>query len=140
MLIRQCIVILKVWNSQKNLANIDVLPHKQSFIDHLFIKVQFKGGAFANQAKHQFKVEHFHTMIDICWIQHIRNRFGNYVGSNVKCEIFIKAIGYKKNKWKGSETNIWSRIGLQSYPTLALHHMSSNSFAIPRLNKSKIAL
>jgi hypothetical protein len=80
-------------------------------------------------------------MTDICWIQHIKDRFGNYIGRNVLCEISIKATICKKNsKWKGSEANTWSRIGLRSRPTTALHHMSSNSFTIPKHNKFEIAL
>jgi hypothetical protein len=55
------------------------------------------------------------------------------------CEIYIKrTVCKKKCRWKGSETNIWSKIGLHSCLTLMLHHMSSNSFAIPRLNKFEI--
>jgi hypothetical protein len=46
----------------------------------------------------------------------------------------------EKCKWKGSERNICSKIGLQLCPALALHHMSSNSFAIPIHNKSEITL
>jgi hypothetical protein len=80
-------------------------------------------------------------MIDISWIQHIKDKFGNYIGNNVLCEISIKAIVYKKdNKWKGSETNTWSKIGLQSCLTSTLHHIYSNSFAIPIHNKFKIVL
>jgi hypothetical protein len=80
-------------------------------------------------------------MTNICWIQHIKDRFGNHIGSNGLCEIFIKTIVYKKdNKWKGSEANTWSKIGLQSCLTSMLHHISSNSFAIPRHNKFEIAL
>jgi hypothetical protein len=45
-------------------------------------------------------------------IQHIKDRFGNYIGSNVLCEIFIKAnVCKKNNKWKSSEANTWSMIG-----------------------------
>ncbi len=56
-------------------------------------------------------------------------------------EIFIKGIVcMEKCKWKGSERNICSKIGLQLCPALALHHMSSNSFAIPIHNKSEITL
>jgi hypothetical protein len=56
-------------------------------------------------------------------------------------ENFIKGIVcIKKCRWKGSEANTWSKIGLQLCPTSALHHMSSNSFAIPRLNKFEIVL
>jgi hypothetical protein len=74
-------------------------------------------------------------------IQHIKDRFGNYIASNLLCEIFIKAtICKKNNKWKSSEANTWSMIGQQSHPTSVWHHMSSNSFAIPRKNKSKIVL
>jgi hypothetical protein len=80
-------------------------------------------------------------MTDICWIQHIKDRFGNYIGSNVLCENYIKTIIYRKSsKCKSSEINTWSMISLQPCPTLALHHMFSNSFANPRLNKSEIVL
>ncbi len=56
-------------------------------------------------------------------------------------EIFIKGIVcMEKCRWKGIETNICSKIGLQLCPTLTLHHMSSNSYAIPILNQFEIAL
>ncbi len=52
-------------------------------------------------------------MTDICWIQHIKDRFGNYIKNNVLCEIFIKTIVYKKNnKCKSSEVNTWSKIAI----------------------------
>jgi len=58
-----------------------------------------QGGAFPHYDRHML-------------IQHIKDRFGNYIGSNVLCEIFIKAnVCKKNNKWKSSEANTWSMIG-----------------------------
>jgi hypothetical protein len=81
-------------------------------------------------------------MTNICWIKHIKIYIVNYIGNNVLCVKFLlkELSTEKKCRWKGSETNTWSKIGLHSCPILALHHMSSNSFAILRLNKFEIAL